>query len=153
MTTEHTYQRCHTKPYNTVDIKTSDWKSANITAIYKGKGDSCDPSNYRPISVTNCFGKILEKIIFKNLYNYVTRNKILSDHQSGFRTKDSTINQLLIIYNTIIKNLDLGKYVRFIFCDISKAFDRVWHSGLIFKLRRYGICGNVLKMDWMFPLW
>jgi hypothetical protein len=123
----------------------SDWKSANVTAIYKGKGDSCDPSNYRPISVTNCFGKILEKIIFKSLYNYVTRNRILSDHQSGFRTKDSTINKLLIIYNTIIKNLDLGKDVRFIFCDIYKAFDRVWHSGLIFKLRKYGICGNVLK--------
>jgi hypothetical protein len=81
----------------------SDWKSVNVTAIYKGKGDSCDPSNYRPISVTKCFGKILEKIIFKNLYNYVTRNRILLDHQSGFRTTDSTINQLLIIYNTIIK--------------------------------------------------
>jgi hypothetical protein len=107
--------------------------------------DSCDPSNYRPISVTNLFGKILEKIIFKNLYNYVTRNRILSDHQSGFRTKYSTINQLLIIYNTIITNLDLGKDVRFIFCNISKAFDRVWHSGLIFKLQKYGICGHVLK--------
>ena len=95
-----------------------DLKSVNVTAIYTGKGDSCDPLNYRPISVTNCFGKNLEKIIFKNLYNYITRNIILSDHQSGFRTKDSTINQLLIIYNTIIKNLDLGKDVRFIFCDI-----------------------------------
>ena len=123
----------------------SDWKSANVTAIYKGKGDSCDPSNYRPISVTNCFGKILEQLIFKNLYNYVTRNRILSDHQSGFRTKDFTINQLLIIYSIIIKNLDLGKDVRFIFRDISKALDRVCHSGLIFKLRKYGICGNVLK--------
>jgi hypothetical protein len=81
----------------------SDWKSANFTAIYKGKGDSCDSSNYRPISVANRFGKILEKIIFKNLYNYVTRNRILADHQSGFRTKDSTVNQLLIIYNAIIK--------------------------------------------------
>ena len=75
----------------------------------------------------------------------VTRNRILSDHQSWFRTKYSTINQLLIIYNAIIKNLELGKNVRFIFCDISKAFDRVWHSGLIFKLQNYGICGNVLK--------
>ena len=117
----------------------SDWKRANVTAIYKGKGDSCDPSNYQLL------WKNLEKIIFKNLYNYATRNIILSDHQSGFRIKDSTINQLLIIYNTIIKNLYFGKDVRFTFCYIFKAFDRVWHSGLIFKLRQYRICGNVLK--------
>lgn len=123
----------------------NDWKSANVSAIYKGKGDSDNPTNYRPISVTSCFGKILEKIIYKNLFNYIYHNKILSDNQSGFRTKDSTINQLLVIYNAIIKNLDIGKDVRFIFCDISKAFDRVWHQGLIFKLRKYGICGNVLK--------
>jgi hypothetical protein len=53
--------------------------------------------------------------------------------------RDSTINQLLVIYDVIIKNLDIGKDVRFIFCDISKAFDRVWHRGLLYKLRKYGL--------------
>lgn len=122
----------------------SDWKLANVSAVYKGKGGSDNVSNYRPISVTNCFCKIHEKIIFKHLHNYLFENSILSDHQSGFRNKDSTVNQLLIIYDTIVKNLDQGKDVRFIFCDVSKAFDRVWHRGLLYKLRKYGINGNLL---------
>ena len=123
----------------------SDWKLANVSAIYKGKGDQDNVTNYRPISVTNCFSKILEKIIFKHLHNYIHDYDILTDHQSGFRSKDSTINQLLIIYDEIVKYLDKGKDVRFIFCDVSKAFDRVWHKGLLYKLRKYGVKGNLLN--------
>ncbi|VDI05871.1 Hypothetical predicted protein [Mytilus galloprovincialis] len=123
----------------------SDWKLANVSAIYKGKGDQDNVSNYRPISVTNCFSKILEKIIFKYLHNYIHDHAILTDQQSGFRNKDSTINQLLLLYDEIVKNLDKGKDVRFIFCDVSKAFDRVWHMGLLYKLRKYGIKGNLLN--------
>ena len=62
-----------------------------IFEIYKGKGGSDSIANYRPISVTNCFIKILEKIIFKHLHNYLLRYIILSDDQSGFRHRDSTI--------------------------------------------------------------
>ena len=123
----------------------SDWKMANVIAIYKGKGGSDSACNYRPISVTNCFGKMLEKIIFKHLHNYIHQNNILTDDQSGFRHKDSTVNQLLIIYDDIMKNLDIGKNVRFIFCDVSKAFDRVWHSGFLYKLRKYGIKDKLLN--------
>jgi hypothetical protein len=98
-----------------------DWKLANVSPIYKGKGGSDNVANYRPIFVTNCFIKILEKIIFKHLHNYLLRYNILSDDQSGFRHRASTINQLLVIYDVIMKNVDIGKDVRFIFCDISKA--------------------------------
>ncbi|PJE77627.1 hypothetical protein CI610_03447 [invertebrate metagenome] len=66
-------------------------------------------------------------------------------HQSGFMPGDSTTNQLLSIYHTITSNLDSRKEVRFIFCDISKAFDRVWHKGLLHKLECYGITGNLLN--------
>ena len=114
-----------------------DWKLANAYPIYKGKGGSDNAANYRPIYVTNCFIQILEKIIFKHLHNYLLRYSILSDDQSGFKHRDSTINQLLVIHDVIMKNLD-------IFCDISKAFDRVWHRGLLYKLRNYGIKGNLL---------
>ena len=65
---------------------------------------------------------------------------------AGFIAGNSTVNQLLFLYNTFYKALDAGKEVRVIFCDISKAFDRVWHAGLIHKLRAAGISGNLL--DW-----
>ena len=66
--------------------------------------------------------------------------------QSGFIPGDSTVNQLLFLYKIFCKVLDAGKDVRVIFCDISKAFDRVRHAGLIHKLRAAGISGNLL--DW-----
>lgn len=119
------------------------WKMGNISAIFKGKGDDQDPTNYRPISVTSCLGKILEKIIFKYLFNYLEENKILTNYQSGFRPRDSTVNQLLELYQIIVENLDKGLELKFIFCDISKAFDKVWHQGLLHKLRNYGINGNI----------
>ena len=121
------------------------WKMANVSAIFKGKGNKNDPTNYRPISITSCLGKILEKIIFKYLYNYLQEHEILTKYQSGFRPKDSTTNQLLEIYHIIIENLDKEKDIKFIFCDVSKAFDKVWHRGLLYKLKKYGINGNLHK--------
>ena len=58
---------------------------------------------------------------------------------------DSAVNQLINITNDFGKALDSGKEVRVVFCDTSKAFDRVWHTGLIHKLRQSGISGNVLR--------
>lgn len=101
------------------------WKVSNITPVYKNKGNPEEPGNYRPIALTSILCKIMEKIIFKYLYNYMLEHILLSKNQSGFQPRDSTVNQLLEIYNTIISNLDQGKDVRFIFCDISKAFDKV----------------------------
>ena len=121
------------------------WKMANISAIFKGKGSEQDPTNYRPISITSCLGKVMEKIIFKYLYNYLEQHNILTKHQSGFRPKDSTVNQLLEIYHVIIENLDKSKDIKFVFCDISKAFDKVWHEGLIYKLSKYGIDGSLIN--------
>ena len=112
------------------------WKLANVSAIFKNKGDDSDPTNYRPISITSCLGKLLEKIIFKYLYNYLQEHEILTKYQSGFRPNDSTTNQLLEIYHIILENLDKGKDIKFIFCDVSKAFDKVWHWGLLHKLKK-----------------
>ena len=64
---------------------------------------------------------------------------------------DSTVNQLTHVYNTFCKALDDGLEVRAVFCDISKAFDRVWHKGLILKLKRAGI--NGLLLDWLSNYW
>ncbi|CAG2184457.1 unnamed protein product [Mytilus edulis] len=88
-----------------------------------------------------------KKHIFKSLHNYMHDHAILTDQRSGLRIKDSTINQLLLLYDEIVKNLDKGKDVRFIFCDVSKAFDRVWHMGLLYKLRKYGTKENQKLRD------
>ena len=71
--------------------------------------------------------------------------KVLTTLQSGFISGDSTVNQLVDIYNSFCKALDEGKEVRAIFCDISKAFDRVWHKGLSYKLQKVGITGHLLQ--------
>ena len=81
----------------------------------------------------------------KHLFNFFRDNNTITTLQSGFIPGDSTVNQLVDIYNTFCKALDEGKEVRAIFCDISKAFDRVWHKGLLFKLRAAGVSGSLLN--------
>ena len=118
------------------------WKQANVTPIFK-KDDPSDVINYKPISLLSTKEKVLEKIILKYSYNYFHENLVIRTLQSGFVLGDSTVNQLADLYNTSYKALDEGKEVRTIFCDISKAFDRVWHKGPIFKLKAAGVSGFV----------
>ena len=120
------------------------WKKAMVTAIYK-KGNKHIPSNYRPISLLSCIGKTMEKCVFIHLYNFLTENKLITPLQSGFTPGDSTVYQLIDIYDTICSAMDDGKEVRAVFCDIQKAFDRVWHKGLIKKLCGYGIRDQLLN--------
>ncbi len=81
----------------------------------------------------------MEKCVFIRFYTYLTDHKLMTPFQSGFTPGDSTVNQLIDIYDTICSALDDGKDVRAIFCDVQKAFDRVWHRGLVQKLSSYGI--------------
>ena len=116
------------------------WKAANVIPVYK-KGEKTDPSNYRPISLLSCVSKVFEKCVFKHFYNYLNTNSLITSVQSGFTPGDSAVYQLIDLYDQFARALDDGKEVIAIFCDISKAFDRVWHTGLLFKLRRMGWTG------------
>ena len=120
------------------------WKMANVTPIHK-KDDKSLPSNYRPISLLSIVGKLMERCIHKHIYNYVMEHKLITPFQSGFIKNDSTTYQLLKLNHTFCEAVDQGKEVRCVFCDISKAFDRVWHRGLLHKLSSIGIKGNVLR--------
>ena len=90
-----------------------------------------------------CF--VLERAIVKYLFNHFRNNNIFTSFQSGFIPGDSTVNQLTYLCNTFCQALDDGKEVRVVFCIVSKAFDRVWHAGLVHKLRADGITGSLLK--------
>ena len=123
------------------------WKLANVTPIFK-KGYKQLIKNYRPISLLPICGTIFEKMIFNNLYSYLNTNNHISKNQSGFRPGDSTTNEPLYIVSEIYDAFDNPKSleVRAVFLDISKAFDNVWHDGLVFKLKQNGISGNLLKL-------
>ena len=125
------------------NIFPSQWKIANVVPVFK-KNDPQKVNNYRPISLLCIISKVFEKCIYKYLHNFILDNNLLSPHQSGFRKGDSTINQLLFLYNEFSHALDEGKEVRTVFFDISKAFDRVWHKGLLFKIESLRIKGNLL---------
>ena len=121
------------------------WKKANVVPIFKNKGNPTDPNNYRPISLLNVLAKLMEKCVHKHLFNYFREYSVITSAQSGFIRGDSTTNQLLYLYDFICKCLDQGSEIRIVFCDISKAFDRVWHKGLLHKLSLNGVTGTILS--------
>ena len=120
------------------------WKRANLTPIHK-KNEKILPNNYRPVSLLSNVGKSLERCVHKHIYNYVIDNNLVTPFQSGFTRNDSTTNQLIFLYHTFCQAVDSGKEIRVVFCDISKAFDRVWHRGLLYKLSSAGIKGDLLR--------
>ena len=120
------------------------WKIANVTPIFK-KGDKSLVSNYRPVSLLSCCGKLFEILVFKNMYNFFLENNLLYKYQSGFLPNHSTSYQLVDIYHHICQTFDNRQYSCMVFCDIYKAFDRVWHRGLLFKLKENGIDCQLFK--------
>jgi hypothetical protein len=120
------------------------WKLANVIPIFK-KDDRQSKLNYRPISLLVSLSKIVEKIAYIRLYNFLLEIGFLNPLQSGFRPGDSTVNQLMYIVHTIYHALEQGKEVRMVFLDTSKAFDKVWHKGLLYKLEVIGIQDPLLS--------
>ena len=100
------------------------------------------------ISLYPCYQFVVrfERVIYNNTYNYLIDNNLISQNQSGFKRGDSCINQLISITHDILNSLDEGLEVRGVFLDISKAFDKVWHDGLIYKLQQNGISGELLNI-------
>ena len=122
------------------------WKKANVVPVHKK--DKMFVQNYRPISLLPIFGKFFERVIYNSLFNYFQSNRLFTPSQSDSLRGDSYVAQLL----SIIHEIQTAFYenptvdVRGVFLYTSKAFDKVWHDGIIFKLKSYGVDGELLSL-------
>ena len=121
-------------------------EEGNVVPVHKKDGKQC-LTNYHPVFLLPISEKFFEKLIFNKMFKFFIENylfikffiELISPNQPGFKPGDSCTNQLLAITHEIYKSHDKGFAVRGDFLDISKAFDKVWHECLIFKLKQNGI--------------
>jgi hypothetical protein len=122
----------------------NDWKTANITPIFK-KGSRSEPSNYRPMSLTSICCKILESLIRRSLTAFLEEKSFISNKQHAFVKGRSCLANLLECFESWTRALDEGYGVDVVYLNYKKAFDSVPIKRLIQKLRMYGLHGKLLK--------
>lgn len=122
------------------------WKNAIIIMVPKPGQDGKFPQNYRPISLLNAISKIGEKIIRTRLDDELENKKIIPNEQFGFRQQHSTEGQALRLAENIYENFEKRNFTPVLFMDISKAFDKVWHDGLIVKLYNFDINQQLISL-------
>ena len=122
-----------------------DFKVGKVAPVFKS-GDKEDLNYYRPISVLPTIARIFERLLYNQLYDYLTANKLLGDEQYGFRSLHSTAMALGKMSNQWLMNMDNGNLSAVVFLDIRKAFDTVDDTILLQELNCYGIQGDSVKL-------
>ncbi|KAL4090171.1 hypothetical protein QTP88_025070 [Uroleucon formosanum] len=112
------------------------WKSSIIILIPKPGKPPESPSSYRPISLLPFFSKVLEKLILKRINPIINNSETIPNTQFGFRNQHSTIHQINRSTDSIASALEKKQYCTAAFLDVAQAFDRVWHDGLLYKLKK-----------------
>lgn len=115
----------------------SQWKVAEIVVILKPGKQPHQVGSYRPISLLPIPSKLFEKLFLKRLNPLLSEQHLVPDHQFGFRRQHSTIEQVHRVVNEIRQTLENRKFCSAAFLDISQAFDKVWHDGLLFKIKSF----------------
>ncbi|XP_045453923.1 fatty acid synthase-like [Melitaea cinxia] len=112
------------------------WKVSQIIMIHKPGKPTHEPSSYRPISLTPVLSKLWEKIFIARLSKCINERDIIPQHQFGFRKHHSTVEQVHRVYDSIRHCLETKQYCSAAFLDIQQAFDKVWHKGLLYKIKK-----------------
>lgn len=130
------------------------WKVSQIIMVHKPGKPASDVTSYRPISLTPVLSKLWERIFLTRLQSCLDTADIVPHHQFGFRKNHSTIEQMHRVYNTIRSGLENKEYCSAAFLDVQQAFDRVWHKGLLCKIKKllphsiYPIAESYLSDRW-----
>lgn len=124
----------------------STFKLAKVVPIPKPGKDHKLTTSYRPISLLSCLGKVFEKVIYARLNTFANNTNVIPKEQFGFRPQHSTVHQIKRVVNLVKTNKRQRRSTGLILLDIEKAFDSVWHNGLIYKLNEYGTPVYLLKL-------
>lgn len=120
-----------------------EWKKSLVIPILKSGELPSNPNSYRPISLTSCLCKLNERIIVNRLLWYLETHNLLNPSQTGFRYHRNTVDQLIRLHDSANKAISTNSATFAIFLDFSKAFDTLWRPGLLYKLRKLKIHGNL----------
>lgn len=121
------------------------WKQAVISPILKPGKDPTSVASYRPIALTSTLCKVMERIIVNRLNWFCEVHNIFNKYQSGFRKNKCTLDHILRLHEDVNKSLaNKGKALA-VFLDIEKAYDMVWREGLLYKLKSYGLDGQMFN--------
>lgn len=122
------------------------WSRGYITPIHKA-GNASDPDNYRGIMINSCLSKVFTSIINDRLYDFLTKIDVINDLQIGFMKNSRTTDHMLILKTLIDKYVNNNaEQLYFCFVDFRKAYDTVWRKGLMYKLLKTGIRGNIFSI-------
>lgn len=121
------------------------WKKACIIPIFKS-GNRKQVNNYRPISLLPLIGKLMEKLLHKQIYNFLDNSNFFTPYQGGFRPGLGTTETITTMLEYIYENFNLNLITATVYFDLSKAFDSIDHTLLLLKLEASGITGNCLKL-------
>ncbi len=122
------------------------WNKANILPIPKPEKDHRYATNYRPIAISSCFGKLYERILAKRLQAFCAYYKIFNNYQCGFQINKQCQDMLNIFLTDAYKCMDIKTDMDCIFTDFSKAYDTIWHKGLYWKLHTLYARGNIFSI-------
>ena len=122
------------------------WKVSSVVPVFKNVGERSTAKNYHPVSLLSVVSKVFEKLVNNRMVDHLEKCGLFSDFQYGFRSSRSTADLLTVVTDRIARAFNRSGATRAVALDISKAFDRVWHAGLLHKLKSYGISGQIFGL-------
>ena len=117
------------------------WKVSSVVPVFKNVGERSTAKNYRPVSLLSLLSKVFKKRVNNRIVDHLENCGLFSDFQYGFRSSRTTADLLTVVSDRIAFNR--SGTIGAVALDISKAFDRVWHVGLLHKLKSYRISGQI----------
>ena len=121
------------------------WKVSSVVPVFKNVGERSTAKNYHPVSLLSVVSKIFEKLVNNRIVDHLEKCGLFSDFQYGVMSSRSTA-ELTVVSDRIARAFNRSGATRAVALDISKTFDRVWHAGLLHKLKSYGISGQIFGL-------